>query len=161
MSVAVTMEGTDQIANAIQAALVKIHLPAGSVEIVAGGRRGEAKNALIAQVQGAKRRNPWFINDDVMGAIRALLHDLIRQQTAFGLGRNLVGPSFLRSVGDLMVLSVQENIRQQKNKDGTTFGELSRRYAAFKRRKFGFVAPILVASRDLIDGIKAVVTKAA
>ena len=160
MSVAVTMEGTDQIANAIQAALVKIHLPSGSVEIVAGGRRGEAKNALIAQVQAARKRNPWYISDDIMSLIRLLLHDLIRQQTAFGLARGLVGPQFLKDVGNLMVLSVQENIRQQKNRDGTTFGELSKRYAAFKRRKFGFVSPILKATGDLIDGIKAVVHKA-
>jgi len=161
MSVAVVMEGSDQVANAIQTALVNLHLPSGSVEIVAGGRRGEAKNALIAQVQAAKQRNPWYINDDIMLLVRSNLHELIRQQTAFGLGRNLVGPQFLKDVGNLMVLSVQENIRQQKNKDGTTFGELSARYAAFKRRKYGFVHPILVASRDLIDGIKAVIHKTA
>jgi len=159
VSVAVTMEGTDQIAKAIEASLVRLALPSGTVEIVAGGRRGEAKNALIAQVQASRKRNPWYINDDVMASIRALLHDLIRQQTAFGLGRNLVGPQFLKDVGSLMVLSVQENIRRQKNKDGTTFGELSKRYAAFKRRKFGFTHPILLATRDLIDGIKAVVHK--
>lgn len=161
MSVTVTMEGTDQIASAIEKALLTLHLPAGSIEIVAGGRRGEAKNALIAQVQAAKKRNPWFVNDETMFLIKFLLHELVQQQNAFGLSRNLVGPKFLKDVGDLMVHAVQDNIRQQKNRDGTTFGDLAKRYAAFKRRKYGFVHPILIASRDLIDGIKAVVHKAA
>lgn len=152
------MEGMDQVGDAISASLLKLGLPSGTVEIVAGGRRGPAKNSLIAQVQAARKRDPWYINDDIILLIKSLLHDVIRQQTAFGLGKNLVGPQFLKDVGNLMVLSVQENIRQQKNKDGTTFGELSKRYAEFKRRKFGYTHPILVASRDLIDGIRAVIT---
>ncbi len=158
MSVGVQMEGLDQIATTITTTLLKLGLPSGSVAIVTGGRRGPAKNALIAQVQAARSRNPWFIGADEMTAIRTLLHELIRQQAAFGLSRGLAAPRFLKDVGDLMVKSVRQNILQQKNKDGSTFAELSARYAAFKRRKYGFIHPVLVASRDLIDGLRAVVT---
>lgn len=153
MSAGVTMEGGDRIAEAIRTKLLKTSAAIGTVTIgvVAGGRRGPEKNALIARVQADRQRNPWYIDKDTMTAIRFL---------ARGLGGESTDKtSIFRQIGTLLVESVRKNVAAQKNANGSTFAELSARYAAFKRRKFGFVHPILKASSDLLDGLKAVITK--
>jgi hypothetical protein len=154
MSAGVTMDGTDQIAAAIGSKLLKMTQAVGTTEIgvVAGGRRGAAKNALIAQVQAARQRNPWYLDKDAMTAIRFVARGLASEDSG-------VVANALKQVGALMVECVRRNIDNQRGPGGATFRELTARYAAFKRRKYGFISPILKATGDLIDGLKAQITK--
>ena len=153
MSAGVTMEGENTVAAAIGRRLLRTAATVGTVQIgvVAGGRRGPAKNALIAQVQAARQRNPWYLDKDATTAIRFLVRGLA--------GEDVDQMSVFRQIGGLMVEAVKRNIENQRGPSGATFRELSARYAAFKRRKYGFIAPILKATGDLIDGLKAVVTQ--
>jgi len=153
MSAGATMEGTDQIAAAIRSKLLKTNAAIGTVTIgvVAGGRRGSAKNALIAQVQAARQRNPWYLDKDTMTAIRFVLRGAGGENADLG--------AIFRQIGSLMVDSVRRNIGAMRNANGSTFAELSARYANFKRRKYGFIHPILRMTGDLMDGLKAVATK--
>ncbi len=153
MSVGVDMTGGDQIANAIRTKLLKTSAAIGTVTIgvVPGGRRGAAKNALIAQVQKAQQRDPWYLDKDAMTAIRFLLRGAGGENADLG--------AILRQIGSLMVDATRRNIENQRGPGGATFRELTARYAAFKRRKYGFTHPILKATSDLIDGLKAVITK--
>ena len=153
MSVGATYEGGDRIAEAIRAKLLKTSAAIGTVTtgVAAGGRRGPEKNALIARVQADRKRNPWYIDKDTMTAIRFV---------ARGLGGEDVDKTAVfRQIGALLVDAVRKNVAAQKNANGSTFAELSARYAAFKRRKYGYTHPILRAAGDLLDGLKAVITK--
>jgi len=58
------------------------------------------------------------------------------------------------AIGNMLLISVQENVATQRNPDGSAFRPLSPNYAAAKRRKFGFVTPVLRASGDLLGGLK-------
>ena len=154
MSAGVAMQGTEQIADAIRKKLLKHTAAIGTIEIgvVAGGRRGEAKNALIARVQQAKQRDPWYLDKDTMQAIRFV---------ARGLGsedENVIEAA-IKQLGALMVSAVKKNIENQKGPSGLSFRELGARYAAFKRRKYGFISPILRATGDLMDNLRAVARK--
>lgn len=153
MSVGVDMTGGDRIADAIRTKLLKTSAAIGTITIgvAAGGRRGPEKNALIARVQADRQRNPWYLDKDTMSAIRFL---------ARGLGAESVDAAgVFRQIGGLLVDAVRKNVAAQRNSSGSTFAELSARYAAFKRRKFGFTHPVLRATGDLLDGLKAVITK--
>jgi hypothetical protein len=152
MSAGATMEGTDRIAEAIRTAILKHKAATGIVEVavVPGGKRGTAKNALIARVQAAMQRNPWYLDKDTMTMIRFL---------ARGLTDEMRAPEALKRIGDLMVDAVRKNIEAQRGPGGKTFRELTAAYAAFKRRKNGFISPILRATGDLLDNLKAVITR--
>lgn len=154
MTAGVTMEGTDAIAKAIGERLLKMTQAVGTTEIgvVAGGRRGAAKNALIAQVQAARQRNPWYIDKDAMTAIRFIARGLASEDSG-------VVANALKQIGALLVEGVRRNIENQKGPGGATFAELTARYAAFKRRKVGFIHPILRLTGDLMDNLKAVITR--
>lgn len=154
MSAGATMEGTDRIAEAIRTAILKSKAAVGTVEIgvVPGGRRGTVKNALIARIQAAMQRNPWYLDKDTMTAIRFLARGLATSDE----GR--VG-DVLKQIGGLMVDAVRKNIERQQGPGGKTFRELTIAYAAFKRRKFGHITPILRATGDLMDNLKAVITR--
>jgi hypothetical protein len=153
MFVEAKMEGTDQIAAAIRSKLLKTSAAIGTVTIgvVAGGSRGSAKNSLIAQVQAARKRNPWYLDRDTMTAIRFVLRGVGAEDADI--------PGILRRIGGFMVDGVRNHVEQMKNANGSTFAELSARYAAFKRRKYGYIHPILSASKDLLNGLRAVVTR--
>lgn len=153
MTVAATMEGTDQIAGAIRTKLLKTNVAIGTVTIgvATGGRRGAEKNAMIARVQAGLKRNPWYVDKDTLTAIRFLLRGVS--------GENADVPSILKQIGDVMVNAVRLHVEQMRNSNGSTFAELSARYAAFKRRKYGFIHPILKASNDLLGGLKAVIMR--
>jgi len=153
MSVGASMEGGERIAEAIRTKLLKTSAAIGTVTIgvVPGGRRGPEKNALIARVQADRKRNPWYLDKDTLSAIRFV---------ARGLGSESVdAAAVFRQIGGLLVETVRKNVGAQKNANGSTFAELSARYANFKRRKFGYIHPILRATGDLLDGLKAVITK--
>ncbi len=154
MSVGVHMEGLDQVAQAIRAKLMKSGAAVGTVEIgvVAGGRRGPEKNSLIARVQAAMKRNPWFIDKDTMQAIRFVARGFTSEDAS-------VVASAFKQIGTLLVDGVRQHIGQMKNANGSTFTELTTRYAAFKRRKHGFIHPVLRATGDLMDGLRAVITR--
>lgn len=148
------MEGTDQIARAIGERVLKLTQAIGTVEIavVPGGKRGSATNALIAHVQAARQRNPWYLDKDALTAIRFVARGLASEESG-------VAVNALKQIGALMVENVRRNIEAQRGPNGQTFRELTARYAAFKRRRVGFIHPILRATGDLIDGLKAVVTR--
>lgn len=148
------MQGTDQIANVIRSKLLKSNAAIGNVEIgvVPGGRRGTEKNALIARVQAGMQRNPWYLSKDDLTAIRFLLRGL-----AGGDGSRV--DAVLKQIGAIMVDATRSHVEQMKNANGSTFRELTARYAAFKRRKFGQIHPILKASNDLLGGLKAVISR--
>lgn len=156
MSVGVSMEGADQVAAAIRTKLLKMRVVSGGgveIGVAPGGRvRSPEKNALIARVQSALQRNPWYLDKDTMTALRFV---------ARGVASEDVGTvmAAIGRLGSLMVDAVRKNIGNQRNASGSTFAELTARYAAFKRRKYGFIHPILRATGDLMDNLKAVVIK--
>lgn len=146
----VTMEGFDKI-SAIIAGKVQ---PIGTTtfSVVAGGRRGQEKNTLIAQVQAARDRDPWYLSTDSKQAIRFVARGLASfdQSTVINA---------VSQIGKLLLDAARVNVENQRNASGSTFAELSARYAAFKRRKFGFIHPILKATNDLLGGLRVVVTR--
>ena len=154
MSVGANMEGGDRIAEAIRTKLLKTNVAIGTVTIgiVPGGRRGAEKNAMIAHVQAGLKRNPWYIDKDTLTAIRFLVRGMASADPA-------TVSAALKQTGDIMINAVRSHVEQMRNSNGSTFAELTARYAAFKRRKFGFIHPILRASNDLLGGLKAVITR--
>ena len=126
----------------------------GTVEfaVVAGGSRGQAKNTMIAKVQQARERDPWFINRESREALKFAARGLasIASDTAAAAAQQ---------IKTLLFDAVRTNVENMKNADGTTFRELTARYAAFKRRKFGFISPILRATNDLLGGLRVMVTR--
>ncbi len=68
MSTTVTMTGFDAITKVIEGKVRAI----GTTEfaVVAGGTRGQAKNTLIARVQAARARDPWYLGKEAREAIR-------------------------------------------------------------------------------------------
>ena len=146
----VTMEGFDKM-SAIIAGKVRA---VGTVEfdVIPGGRRGPQLNALIAHVQQARERNPWYLAKESKEAIRFTARGLA------SLDYNTVSQS-IRTIGTLLLDAVRVNVENQRNADGTTFRELTARYAAFKRRKHGFIHSILKATNDLLGGLRVAVTR--
>lgn len=126
---------------------------AESVEIavVTGGTRGASKNALIARVQSAYGRNPFYLNAKTLQVIRAAARGL------FGAAGTAKRTS--DSIGAAMLVSINENVGKQQNPDGGKFAELTTGYARRKQAKWGFVKPILRASGDLLGGLRVRVTR--
>jgi hypothetical protein len=124
-----------------------------TVDIEAGGARGGALNALIARVQKTFRRNPFYLDEQAKEAIRFALRGATAAQFSTRLRSLLL-------VGDLMKSAVLRNVDEQQNPDGSAFKELTAAYAAAKRRKHGFIVPILKATGDLLGGLKVRVTMA-
>ncbi len=152
MSAGVELIGMDKVADVVRSRVRSAWTGVGEVAITVGGKRGGHLNALIAQTQKHLGRNPWYQNQDTLAKIRKVAKDAATADKP-------IRDSILRQIGRLLLLGVLENVRNQKNRDGTTFRELSARYAAFKRRKFGYIHPILQATGDLLGGLRVVVTK--
>ena len=146
----VTMTGFDAITNIIAGKVKAI----GTTEfaVVAGGSRGAAKNALIARVQAALDRDPWYLGRESKEALRFVVRGLASPESS-------TRAAAVKQVGVLLLDAVRSNVEKMKNPNGTTFRELTDRYAAFKRRKHGFIHPILKASNDLLGGLRVVVTR--
>jgi len=146
----VTMTGFDAITKVIAGKARAI----GTTEfaVVAGGKRGQAKNTLIAKVQKHFDRNPWYIGKESREALRFVARGLASPMPSTAV-------SATKQIGVLLLDSVRSNVEKMKNADGSTFRELTARYAAFKRRKFGFIHPILRATNDLLGGLRVEVTK--
>ncbi len=146
----VELQGYDKIA-AVIAGKVRA---AGTIEfdVIPGGNRGPHRNALIARIQEARDRNPWYLGKEALEGIRFASRGLI------SLDATTVASS-IRTISDLLLTAVRANVGAMKNPDGSSFRELSAKYAAFKRRKFGFIHPILKATNDLIGGLKVLVKK--
>ncbi len=146
----VELQGMDKMA-AVIAGKVRA---AGTIEfdVVPGGSRGPHRNALIARIQQARDRDPWYLGKEAMDGIRFASRGL----TSFDA---TTIASSVRTISDLLLTAVRANVEAMKNPDGSTFRQLSAKYAAFKRRKFGFIHPILKATNDLIGGLKVLVKK--
>lgn len=161
MSASAELQGIgDQIAVAVKlkATKVSVALDGTRISVVPAGKRGADQNAKIAGVQADKenktkwKRNPWYISREDMEPIRFVLK-------AIGSPDASVRQRAIKSVGDLMLIAVAKNIEKQLNPGGSAFTPLSKAYAAFKQRKFGFIAPILKASGDLIGDLRIAVDK--
>lgn len=141
-------------ANAIEA---KIKAALGSVEgteiaIVAGGSRGASKNALIAKVQAGQMRNPFYLDQQAKEGIRFAAGGLTAAQYS-------VRKRAVEIMGELMLLAIGRNVERQQNPGGNRFKPLTDKYAAYKRRKFGFTVPILKATGDLLGGLRVRIQK--
>lgn len=138
-----------QIADRLKAAM-----PPGDVvfEVYAGGTRGGAQNAMIAAVQAALDRNPFYVNDKSKAAIVEAIRKL------FDSSRG-VRAMAENTIKQLLLIAIGENFQAQRNPNGGKFRPLTAAYAAAKRRKFGFVTPVLKATGDLLGGLKVRVTR--
>jgi len=152
MSVGVEIQGEDGIGAAIQASLNAAlrGLDGASVSVVAGGARGQSRNTLIAKIQAKQLRDPFYLDQDAREAIQFAINGLMSAQYA-------VRRRALVLVGDLMLNAVGRNVERQENPGGQSFKALTAKYAAAKRRKFGFVTPILKATGDLLGGLRVVI----
>jgi hypothetical protein len=153
MGVSIEIEGLAGVAQRLEA---RIREQAGQdteIAIVAGGARGASKNALIAKFQAARLRNPFYLNARTVGIVKAAAPALF---SAAGAAKRTA-----ETIGAAMLISIHENVDAQRNADGGKFTALSAKYAAYKRRKFGFVTPVLRATGDLLGGLKVRVIRAA
>jgi hypothetical protein len=123
-------------------------------EVVAGGKRGATKNALIAHAQANHRRDPWYLNKKTLQTMRFLVNGLTSLASST---RDMAA----RQIGDLLLINVGENVASQKNKGGDKFAALTAGYAKRKQRKFGFTIPILKATGDLLGGLKVRISRRA
>ncbi len=114
-----------------------------TVDVVAGGSRGGAMNAMIAKVQRAHGRNPFYVDPDT----RSVLKTMVKA----GLAREggLTSADFT-AMGELILRAVRTHMEAQRGPGGAAFRPLSDAYAAAKRKKFGD-KPILEASEQLVD----------
>jgi hypothetical protein len=152
MSVGVDLQGENQIAGTIEAAIAAAvrGMDDASVSIIAGGRRGQAKNTIIAKVQAGLMRDPFYLDQQAMDSIKAAFNGLIA--SAYSTRRRA-----LVLAGELMLNAIGRNVDRQQNPGGEAFKALTARYAAAKQRKFGFKVPILRASGDLLDGLRVLI----
>lgn len=150
MSASIEIEGEDGIGSAIEASINRAigGLDGAVASIVAGGRRGQGTNTLIAKVQTGQMRDPFYLDAQARQAIRFALNGL----TA---GNYSTRMRALVLAGELMLNAIARNVERQQNADGQSFKDLTAKYAAAKRRKFGFVTPILRATGDLLGNLKA------
>lgn len=146
-------EGLDDMEKRIAVSIAQ-QLPGGDVtfSVRTGGARGAATNRLIAAVQAGRRRNPFFLNDRALVAIT---------QAARGLASTVAETvqAAEETVKALILISIGENVAAQRNPDGSSFTQLTANYAAAKRRKFGFVLPILKATGDLLGGLRVTIER--
>jgi hypothetical protein len=129
----------EAIRNAIQRRLATFR--EATVDVVAGGSRGGSKNAMIAAVQKAHARNPFYFDPDTRAVIRDRVHEAMQRDG--GLTRD-----DLNAIGRLMVTGIESHFEAQRNPGGSTFRELTEEYAKAKRKKFGD-KPILEATGEL------------
>jgi hypothetical protein len=147
----VSIEGLDQLEQRLTEKLAAVMPQTTVFEVKAGGARGGAKNGTIARALAAHGRNFFWGNKKTVGAI------------AFA-ARGLFGTAAERrraeqTISAQLLIGIGENLQAQKNPNGASFTQLSARYAAEKRRKFGRVVPIGRASGDLIGGLKVEVRR--
>lgn len=125
--------------------------PTHTINVVAGGARGVDKNTLIADVQAGRRRNPWYLSAEAKEALRFVFRPMWADPAKT--------MSQLQKAGQVILDAIRLNVARQKNKSGSGFQALTPNYAAYKRRKFGFVTPILRATGDLLDGLRVVIDR--
>lgn len=152
MSVGMDIAGIGPAVSAAVAAKAKavmLSTDGIAVSVVAGGNRGADKNALIAAVQAARKRSPWFIKkgSETWSALRFVAGGLTSSDYS-------VRKRAVDQIGKLMIEAIGLNVAAQRNQDGSAFAPLTAAYAGYKRRKFGFVAPILKATGDLLGGLR-------
>ncbi len=149
----VELEGENQIGATIEAAINRAmgNLNGAEVAIVAGGSRGSATNAMIAKVQAGHQRDPFYLDPQAHEALRFVAPGLTAPQ--YSTRKRALG-----LIGELMLNAIGRNVEKQANPGGSKFKDLTANYAAFKRRKFGFVTPILRATGDLLKGLKVRIT---
>lgn len=123
-------------------------IPSATVSIVAGGSRGGATNALIARVQASMKRNPWFLRRDERLRIAKVL--------ARAAARGGVTKQTLNRVGQMMLVAILKHVQAAENPDDSSFRSLSAEYEARKRVQVGS-RPILIATGDLMNGLRVVV----
>lgn len=147
------IEGLAGIEQAIAAKIAARAPRPVTFEVHTGGARGAAKNALIARVQAALGRNLGWISPKTMAAIKEAARDLA--SATFQVRR-----AAEERIKTLLIIGIHENVRSQKNPDGSRFRPLSPDYLAAKRRKYGAAAgSILKATGDLLGGLKARVVR--
>ncbi len=122
------------------------------IAVVAGGKRGALKNALIAHAQANQQRDPFYLNKRAMEVIRFLAKGLVSKAVG-------VRESAAKQMGDAMLISIGENVQGQRNPKGDRFRPLTAGYALRKQRKHGFTIPILKATGDLLSGLRVRITK--
>lgn len=155
MSASAEIQGLgDQIAAAVKLKATKVSsaLDGTRLSVVPGGARGAGRNALIANVQAGRQRSPWYIDRGDMEPIRFVAK-------ALGSADASVRQRAITTIGQLMLAAIAHNVERQLDKTGGRFAPLSKAYAAYKQRKFGFIAPILKATNDLLGGLKVTVDK--
>lgn len=147
-----SVEGLAGVEQQISARIAE-RMPKEAVfEVKAGGARGAAKNALIAAVQAGYQRNPFYLNERT----KKLVADA---------ARGLVSATFTvrraaeERIKNLLLISIGENVQAQKNPDGGRFKALTANYRAAKRRIYGRAEPILIATGQLLGGLKASVKR--
>jgi hypothetical protein len=149
MSAGAQLQGLDGIARFVQLKALKVSqsLDGTRISVVPSGARGADQNAIIARAQANRGRAPWYISREDMEPIRFVAK-------ALGSADAGVRQQAITSIGQLMLAAIGNNIAKQSNADGARFAPLTAAYAAFKRRKFGFIAPILKATNDLLGGLR-------
>ena len=150
----VRIEGGDEFQRALEA---KINAAIGSfngtvIDIVPSGKRGQAANTVIGNVLKSQERNPFYLDAQAKDAIRFAMRGLMAAQYS-------VRQRAVEIVGEVMKLSVARNLDAQKNPGGGAFRPLTTVYAAFKQRRFGYIVPIGRATGDLMDNLRARITK--
>ncbi len=146
-TVTTTVEGMDAQKDALAIELNERLAGDLTVEVVAGGKRGGLRNALIAHAQANKRRNRVYLGNEAMQVVRFLARDLASRLASV---RSAVG----KAIGDEMIESIAKNVQKQQNVEGDKFTPLTAGYALRKQRKHGFVLPILKATGDLLGGLR-------
>jgi hypothetical protein len=150
----VSIEGLDAMPGAFEAAVNKALGPVDGtvIEIIPDGKRGTTANAMIAHVQAAMQRDPFYLDEQAKEALRFPAAGLAAAQRST-VRRNL------ELIVELLINAIRRNVEKQRNPSGAPFRSLTAAYAKEKRQRFGFVVPILRASGDLLDGLKGRISK--
>ena len=116
------------------------------IELHFGGKRGDARNRMIAEVQKKRGRNPFFLDKDAIATIKPMVGQLVNSYA--GVRRMAA-----RQIGEAMIDAIARNVGAQRGPGGRGFTPLSPEYAKRKRKQFGFIQPILKATGDLLGGL--------
>lgn len=113
------------------------------------GIRGAEANAIIARVQKAAGRNPWYVSPEGWTKLSQVIK------------RYMASPNYpnnrkqmLEHMCNVLVEDIQSNFRKQRNPDGSSFTPLDPVYAQKKIRDVG-AKPILERIGDLMKNVKA------
>ncbi len=148
----VEIEGLDKLEQRFAERIAAVLPPRETVfEVRAGGSRGGAKNGAIARTLAAHGRNFFWANKKTVGAIAFAARGLFGTPAERRRAEQTISAHLLIGIG--------ENLQAQKNPGGASFTQLTARYAAAKRRKFGRTVPIGVASGDLAGGLHVEVSR--